>query len=121
MPSAMPPTFATHSPKPPKHARDVLPVPVLAAILGLGLAAAIPGPGLSQTPQGAAEARPCSPTLIATVEQRLPLPPDGPQVRDLSCTGVTQLYFLLTSDEDWPPQGIRQRVLAVFRAEGLIR
>jgi len=64
----------------------------------------------------------CSEQLIRSVENMLPDLRAPVEVRDLSCNGVSQLFFLLTTDSgDKTRFEIRQNALAVFRNEGLIR
>ncbi len=59
--------------------------------------------------------------LLRTVEAQLPPLRAPVDPRDLSCLGLAQLYFLLTSDRDLiSPFEIRQRALTVFRNEGLL-
>jgi hypothetical protein len=70
---------------------------------------------------GPASATSCSDQLIHSVEQRLPPLGRDVNVRDLSCMGVTQVFFLLNDRRHKTPPELRQDILAVFRSQGLTR
>ncbi|MBF9060264.1 hypothetical protein HKCCSP123_13845 [Rhodobacterales bacterium HKCCSP123] len=92
---------------------------LIALMAGFALASCMPAPN-DEAP-GRPEPR-CGSQLTRTVEDRLPDLGQPVDVRALSCNGLTQLYFLLTSreeqQEDWLLR--RQRMLQVFRSEGLV-
>lgn len=64
----------------------------------------------------------CGTQLTRTVEARLPDLGEPVEPRALSCMGLTQLYFLLTSREETAEDWLirRQRLRQVFRNEGQI-
>ncbi|MBO6605143.1 hypothetical protein [Boseongicola sp. H5] len=75
-------------------------------------------------PAAMAQTDRCSEQLVLSVEQRLPWLREGLDVRDLSCNGIVQVFFLLDEDPDrfgLHSAGQRQKIEAVFRREGLIR
>ena len=63
----------------------------------------------------------CSPQLLAAVVGDMPIGTRDLDPRQLSCLGLTQVYFITTSFETNGDYEQRQRVRAVFRREGLIR
>ena len=90
-----------------------------ASAIALALTApiALPSIALAQTDA-------CSEQLVRNVEMRMPRISEGLDIRDLSCLGITQIYFLLDNDSDRfgvPLTRTRQRIEAVFRREGLFR
>lgn len=93
--------------------------PLIALMVGLALAACMPAPA-DEAPDRTEP--PCDAQLTRSVEARLPNLGQPVDVRALSCNGLTRLYFLLTSrDEQQEDQLLqRQRMLQVFRSEGLI-
>lgn len=92
---------------------------LIALMAGFALVSCMPTPA-DEAP-GRTEP-PCDVQLTRAVEARLPDLGRPVDVRALSCNGLTQVYFLLTSrderQEDWLIR--RQRILQVFRGEGLI-
>ena len=63
----------------------------------------------------------CSPQLVAAVIGDMPIGTSDLDPRQLSCLGLTQVYFITTSFETNGDYEQRQRIRAVFRREGLIR
>jgi hypothetical protein len=92
---------------------------LITLMAGLALASCMPAP--ADEASGRTEPR-CDAQLTRTVEARLPNLGQPVDVRALSCNGLTQLYFLLTSRDEQPEDWLlrRQRMLQVFRSEGLI-
>lgn len=63
----------------------------------------------------------CDSQILASVEMFMPRLGRDVDPRDLTCLGLTQVYFLLQETDVLNAFETRQRVLAVFRAERLIR
>jgi hypothetical protein len=57
--------------------------------------------------------------MLATV--RLQMPPLGRDLdpAQLSCNGLAQVYVLLTRSHEYSTSRLQQRIIAVFRREGL--
>lgn len=95
-----------------------LPHGALTRLLALALAATLMLPA---APVAAAEpaGETCSSSMLATV--RLQMPPLGRDLDpgQLSCNGLAQVYFLLTQRREHSAHTLRQRIIAVFRGEGL--
>lgn len=62
----------------------------------------------------------CSNQLVNSIELRINRVVRDVDVRQLSCNGVTQVFFLLERRHQFNRFQLRQRTLAVFRREGLI-
>ena len=75
----------------------------------------LPAPVAAQTQ---AEYR-CSTSMLATVRQKMPHRLRDLDPAALSCSGLAQAYILLTSTEEEVDTLWRQRLIAVFRREGL--
>ncbi len=79
-------------------------------------------PALTAPVAVSAQTTPCAEQLVRTVERRSPRLQHGLDIRDLSCHGIVQIFFLLDNDTDelnFVQTDLRRQIEAVFRREGL--